>query len=382
MNCPVCQSALDGKKYREIVIDACPTCRGIWFDEGELLDFIHSYLEEHQDLPNSTIQLHKTITRIESLQEAGRSCPRCNQPLKKVNYGYDSNIIVDRCPACAGVWMDHPEVKQLAVHAKGNPKLEKLGTSLAQYVAEKEDLRDLTEAVHGLSRNVGIWAFMPKIILPLGDDAGRRTVPGITLAIILTNVMVLVWMYYSAKELPALLSAYGFVPQRIMAGKDLITFLSSMFLHAGVFHLLANSLFLWIFGDNVEDVLGHLLFAGFYLACGVCGSLTFLLFHMGSDVAAIGASGAVSGVMGAYFVFHPQARVRTFVIFTVLRIPAYVYLGLWFLCQLLFVTIYGAYEPVGFSAHAGGFAAGIVLACLHKAVSGRKAKHPQLRAVG
>ena len=372
MNCPLCQSALERKRYRDIDIDACPACSGIWFDQGELGEFLHRYVEDHQDLPNSTIQLDLAVTTVEHLREPIRSCPHCNQPLDKVNYAYNSNIIVDNCLACGGVWVDGSEVKQLAVHVKGNPKLDKLATSLAEYVSEREHTRDMIEAAHELGRNVGIWMFLPKIIVPVGDDASRRTVPGITLGIILVNAIVLAWMYYSPMELPVLFSAYGFIPQRVMAGEALFTFISAMFLHAGVFHLIANSFFLWIFGDNVEDVFGHVLFIAFYLACGVCASLAFLLLHMDSAVPALGASGAVSGVMGAYFVLHPHARVRTFVIFTVIKIPAYVYLGLWFVGQLLFASLYGALEPVGFSAHAGGFAAGITLAMLHKALAGRK----------
>jgi membrane associated rhomboid family serine protease len=268
--------------------------------------------------------------------------------------------------------VDGPEIKQLAVYVKGNPKLHKLGASLAEYVSERERARDTIEAAHELGRNVGVWMFMPKIIIPVGDDAGRRTVPGVTFGIILINAIVLAWMYYSPLGFPAIFSTYGFIPQRIMAGEAVFTFISSMFLHAGLFHLLANSFFLWIFADNVEDVFGHILFIAFYLACGVCASLAFLLVHAGSEVPGLGASGAVSGIMGAYFVFHPHARLKTFVFFTVITIPAYLYLGLWFGAQLLYTSLYRAMEPVGFSAHSGGFAAGITLAMLHKAVTGRK----------
>jgi membrane associated rhomboid family serine protease/Zn-finger nucleic acid-binding protein len=374
MKCPGCDSALEQKTYHEIVVDACPACRGIWFDRSELVEFIHLFLEDHQDLSNSTIQLSKTITSTELLDEPSRCCPRCGAPLKKINYAYDSNIIVDKCTACDGMWVDRAEVKQLAVYTKGNPKLDKLGVSLAEHVTEQQDLRDMTEAAGTLTRNVGIWLFLPKIILPVGDDTERRTVPVVTLGIILTNIAVLLWMYFRWEDLATFFAVYGFVPQRIMAGEGMFTFLSAMFLHAGVLHLAANTLFLWIFGDNVEDAFGHFLFMGFYLACGICASLAFLLSHVGSNSPGLGASGAIGGVMGAYFVLYPHARVRTFVIFTVLKIPAYVYLGLWFLSQLLFAFLYGAHEPVGFSAHAGGFAAGIVLALLHKAVCRRLAK--------
>ncbi len=374
MKCPACSSHLERKKYHEIAVDTCPTCRGIWFDQNELVPFIHLFLEDHQDLPNSTIQLSKTITSIDRLNEPCRCCPRCEQPLKKINYAYDSNIIVDKCVSCDGVWADGPEVKQLAVYAKGNPKLDKLGVSLAEHVTEQQDLRDITDAAGTLTRNVGIWLFLPKIILPVGDDTERRTVPVVTLGIILTNVAVLLWMYFRWQDLPTFFAAYGFVPQRIMAGEGKFTFVSAMFLHAGVAHIAANTLFLWIFGDNVEDALGHFLFAGFYLACGICASLAFLLLHMDSNIPGLGASGAIGGVMGAYFVLYPRARVKTWLIYRVVTIPAYVYLGLWFISQLFWASLYRAHEPVGYSAHAGGFTAGIVLALLLKAMGGRGAR--------
>jgi membrane associated rhomboid family serine protease/Zn-finger nucleic acid-binding protein len=368
MKCPGCDSDLREKRYHEIAVDTCPACRGIWFDQNELVGFIHLFLEDHQDLPNSTIQLSKAITSTELLDEPCRCCPRCGAPLNKINYAYDSNIIVDKCVSCDGIWVDGPEVKQLAVYTKGNPKLDKLGVSLAEHVTEQQELHDMIETAPVLAGSVGAWLFLPKIILPVGDDTERRTVPVVTLGIILTNIAVLLWMYLMWEDLPSFFAAYGFVPQRIMAGEGKFTFVSAMFLHAGVAHIAGNTLFLWIFGDNVEDAFGHILFAGFYLACGICASLTFLLLHMDSNVAGLGASGAIGGVMGAYFVLYPQARVKTFVICTVLKIPAYLYLGLWFLCQLLFVCAYGAQERIGFSAHTGGFAAGIVLALLLRLV--------------
>ena len=377
MNCPACHSALAKKRYREIVLDVCPKCRGVWFDRRELSDFIDLYLQDHEDLPDSTIQLNKSVTSVAAVHEPRRPCPSCEEQLIKVNYAYDSNIIVDKCLSCNGVWVDRPELKQLAVYAKGNPKLTKMGASLAGYVAEVEQRRELTEAAQTLSRNAGILVCMPKIILPVGDDAGRRRFPAVTLGIILINVTVLVWMFVSFDDWSPVFAALGFVPKIIMTGQEHFRFITSIFLHGGVLHLFGNALFLWIFGDNVEDAFGHILFAAFYLLCGIAGALAFMLPHMASEIPGIGASGAISGVMGAYFVLYPQARVKTFVVFTVVAIPAYVYLGGWFAFQLLFTFLCGAYEPVGFSAHAGGFAAGIVIALCYKALRSRRAKTAQ-----
>jgi membrane associated rhomboid family serine protease/Zn-finger nucleic acid-binding protein len=372
MNCPACQSVLRKKRYHEIVLDSCPECRGIWFDQIELAGFIHVFLERHPDLPNATAARRSAIASAEAQSEHERLCPRCRGPLRKVNYGYDSNIIVDKCGSCDGVWVDRSEVKPLAVYTKGNPKLDKLGASLAQHVTERHEQQDMVEGLEGLARSSPLWFYMPRIIVPLGDDAERRTVPVVTMAIILANVAATIWALSSPLELSAIFSALSFVPKRILVGESLFTVLTAMVLHAGLFHLLGNCLFLWVFGDNVEDAFGHFLFTGFYIACGVCAFLAFLLSHMGSEVGCVGASGAISGVMGAYFVLYPKARVKTLVMVRVLSIPAYVYLGIWFLFQLLFASSYGEYEPVAFSAHAGGFAAGILLALCHRVIRKQK----------
>ncbi len=151
------------------------------------------------------------------------------------------------------------------------------------------------------------------------------------------------------------------------SGIDLFT---SMFLHGGWIHLLGNMWFLWIFGDNVEDLLGHLRFLFFYLCCGVAGSLCHIFFNTGSTIPSIGASGAIAGVLGAYLVSFPFARVLTlvplFLFWPIIELPAIFVLGSWFLVQLLNGAAsldprLGANYPVAWWAHIGGFLSGIIL---------------------
>jgi len=143
-----------------------------------------------------------------------------------------------------------------------------------------------------------------------------------------------------------------------------------MFLHGGWLHLLGNMWSLWIFGDNVEDRLGHLRYLLFYLLCGVAAACLHVLLNFGSRLPAVGASGAIAGVMGAYFVLYPRARILTLIplllIFPVIEIPAYVFLGAWFFIQFanaFFEFFSGAKALAGIAwwAHVGGFVAGIVL---------------------
>lgn len=141
-----------------------------------------------------------------------------------------------------------------------------------------------------------------------------------------------------------------------------VSILTSIFMHGSLMHLLGNMLFLWIFGNNIEDYLGKIRFIFFYLACGIGASLIHILFHFNSTVPVIGASGAVSGVMGAYLILYPYAKVRTLlfilIFITFVDIPAFVFLIVWFIFQLLYA---GSGSGIAWMAHVGGFIIGIIL---------------------
>ena len=164
------------------------------------------------------------------------------------------------------------------------------------------------------------------------------------------------------------------IPARLLGGgpltaRELLTPVTAMFLHAGWMHMLGNMLYLYIFGDNVEDTLGHGAYLLFYILCGAASFAAQVFFQPASEVPNLGASGAIAGVLGAYFVLFPRARVVTllplFVIFTVVEIPAVVFLGLWFLIQFLSGAASlgrsSATGGVAWWAHIGGFVAGVLL---------------------
>ncbi len=200
-------------------------------------------------------------------------------------------------------------------------------------------------------------------MFPAGDEAERYTHPIIVYMLIGINVGVFLlessdpWAY----ELTIL--RYGFVP-RLFTINPLDGFfrmLTSMFLHADIMHLLGNMFFLYVFGDNVEDRMGHGKFLLFYIVFGIVADLAHFMIDPSSPIPAIGASGAISGVMGAYMVMFPLARVRVFYRFFMARLPAVVYLGFWFLLQLLESMLPG-YSGIAYWAHIGGFLAGVVVA--------------------
>ncbi len=202
-------------------------------------------------------------------------------------------------------------------------------------------------------------------MLPLRDVIPSRTTPYITITIILLNSAA--WLFEVAMPrdlLPVFLQVYGVVPAHFRA----VTLVTSMFLHGGWMHIIGNMWYLWIFGDNVEDRLGHGRFVIFYLLCGIVAAFGQILMNPMSTLPTIGASGAIAGVMGAYFILYPQSRVLTlvFIVFfiEVIELPAILLLGFWFLMQIIsagsIAATAGTGGGVAFMAHVAGFLMGIV----------------------
>ncbi|MEX0610992.1 MAG: rhomboid family intramembrane serine protease [Pirellulales bacterium] len=240
------------------------------------------------------------------------------------------------------------------------------------------------------------------MVMPIGDDNTGRTIrPFVNYSLIAANILVFV-LFQRMGENEKFTYSFSTVPREIATGEDqvtpdrevehpitgqrvpvpglqptpisvYITLLTSMFMHGGIAHLLGNMLFLWIFGDNVEDTLGHLRYLLFYLVCGLIASLahvftTVAMSGAGSEeslIPSLGASGAISGVLGGYIMLHPHRRVTVFMFRMITQVPAYVAIGLWFLFQLL--SGLGALGEgsqaggVAYAAHIGGFIAGLVL---------------------
>ncbi len=212
-------------------------------------------------------------------------------------------------------------------------------------------------------------------MIPIGDDVPGERFPFLTYLLIGLNVLVFLFeASLLPEELEALIFTWGVIPRDLAAwGNDpgvLLTLFTSLFLHGGWFHLVGNMLYLWIFGNNVEDRMGHLGFLLFYLLCGIAASLTEVFLKPGSPVPTIGASGAIAGVLGAYFLLYPRAKVILLVpvflfFFFTVQVPAVLVLGFWFVLQLFSgVAQLGVYTESGgvaYWAHAGGFVAGMVL---------------------
>lgn len=208
-------------------------------------------------------------------------------------------------------------------------------------------------------------------MFPIGDDNERQGIAIFTLVLIAINVLV---FFYEASLSPQALqdfvTTYGVIPDEIERGADLFTLVTAMFVHGGWAHLIGNMLFLWVFGDNIEHRLNPLLFLIFYFVCGLAAHAGHILTNPDSTIPSVGASGALSGVLGAYLVLYPTNRVRLLILrLGIVSVPALMFLGIWFLQQLIngvaALTVDTAQTTgIAFWAHIGGFAAGVVIAVL------------------
>ena len=206
------------------------------------------------------------------------------------------------------------------------------------------------------------------MFFPIGDDdTSRRTVPLVTYALIALNLL---FFFVELSGGDAFLVKWAFVPSRFLANpsSDFVTLFTSMFMHAGWLHLGGNMLYLWIFGDNVEDRFGHLKFTIFYLLCGLAATFAQLAFSLGSNVPNLGASGAIAGVLGAYILLFPQGKVKVLHGQQVIHVPALIVIGMWIVLQLFSgigsIASTAQTGGVAYMAHIGGFLAGFVLTFL------------------
>lgn len=220
-------------------------------------------------------------------------------------------------------------------------------------------------------------------MFPLWDEMPTRKMPIITIALIIANGLMYYYQLFVVTDRLGFIYAFGLIPYQISQGVDLfpygpdpiyLTVLTSMFMHGSFVHLFGNMLYLWIFGNNVEDYLGKFGFTLFYFLCGLIAALTQIMISPYSKIPMIGASGAVAGVLGAYFILFPRSRITTLIFFgffiRLIKMPALFVLGLWILFQLFYgfsnLSMQGAHSGVAWFAHIGGFIAGMILISLFK----------------
>lgn len=220
-------------------------------------------------------------------------------------------------------------------------------------------------------------------MIPLKDDIPSSGFPYVTIAIIAINFFVFLFQLSLGKNVQGFVAAFGAIPYEISHQIDIppfvffpvsLTIITSMFLHGGPLHIIGNMLYLWIFGDNVEDAMGSFRFFIFYCLCGILATMSHIATDPNALIPMIGASGAISGVLGAYLLLYPRAKVLTLITFfyfiRIVKLPAVILLSLWiafqFLSGTLSLTAKGAHGGVAWFAHIGGFFAGLLLVSFFK----------------
>jgi membrane associated rhomboid family serine protease len=337
-------------------VDICPGCRGIWLDPGELA----SLLDAQEDLPHNPDNLAGGEHHLETTTYI---CPRCQGSFDTFEYAPGTGLYIDRCRDCEGIWLDAGELKKIR-QLKARRRV--LGLE-----SPDESQRRLHETMtkmrarHG-GRNAaggqrdasaGVYFFQLLTGLPVEADAHRVRFPWMTLSLIVFNCFAFVFQLVAVDPGDmAFYRQYAYVPALLGQPEGWMGLVTSMFLHGGWWHLLGNMYFLWLFGDNVEDRLNRGVFLLFYLLCGVAASLVHTALTDNPYIPTLGASGAISGVMGAYLVLYPRRRMYQIFWFVQFKVSVAFYLLFWLGLQFLFSGL-GA-SGVAWYAHIGGFAIG------------------------
>jgi len=332
---------------------------------------------EEGKVSDAKIEPSKKVEKAWASTEKPRTCPRCLSNMKKVNFAYDSNVLVDKCNLCGGIWTDSGELLKLSILIKGNPILDRMGYAIAD--ANEKLLREK----YPDSKDVNplrLWNFylFPRTIIPMGDDMQVAKFPLVVTCIILLNSFVCLFetIFLSDMQISDMHRILGFIPSSVLGSPiHLYSTFTSMFIHAGFMHLATNMIFLWVFADNVEDYFGHIKFIGLYFFFGFCAKICYTIFNYDATLPLVGASGAVAGTMGAYMALYPRARIKTLVWGGIYEIPAVGYLGIWFLMQIFSAYISenpGKMDDVAWTSHIGGFASGVVSVLVLKVLRKKK----------
>lgn len=316
-------------QHSKTEIDFCDRCQAIWLDENEILELL---------VPEASKEYR---VWLETLGGASRPttwpCPRCgvSAPLHVHPLSPSSGVQVGYCYRCQGMLVDGKD-------------LDEARRDLGEVEARRAIDRPLTWQHY-------IFQFISGLPVEFNVKPSRR--PVATYVLVALNVIIHLATFVGMNP-EVLHESWGMIPARYPSGLWAVTLLTSMFLHGGWVHLLGNMYFLWVLGDNVEDVLGSAIYVALYLLAGAGGDVLSTLTEAAPTIPHIGASGAIAGVMGAYMVFFPRAKLTMLFFFVQFKVPAYGFLGVWVLLNLFGVLL--QLFAVDWYAHLGGFLLGLV----------------------
>jgi membrane associated rhomboid family serine protease len=350
--CPRCvRRILERSAHEGRTVDLCPRCGGLWCEpsnwDRETLGPPPGAGPGLQPARDPAAPARAALlgpdadTKHPDVAVTPRqdlNCPACRTPLTSLQVGGPEGCEVNQCVRCGGVWLDSGEWEQLE--------------SLRTWQRTRPTLEGET--------TWGEWALQFFTGLPTEFNVPPRHFPVVTAGLIAACVLV-----YGLQVLvgPEAWLAFALRPRHIAEGRDLYTLVTDLFLHAGPLHLFFNMYFLYVLGDNVEDALGRLPYLLFYFGCGLLANMAQVLGNLGSDVPVVGASGAIAGVMAAYVVLYPQARLTFMLIFWQFKLAVWWWMLIWLGGQVLgaWIDLQGAKADVAFLAHLGGFVTGLAI---------------------
>lgn len=323
----------------------CESCGGMFYPEGEFVKHLELVRRRKPgQLKTSTPTDASTDGALEGV------CPGCAAGMQRKPFGYESNIVLT-CVQCGGLWMQPGQIEQVALFLKRTKSVDELPDEMLDRYAKA--LLDEEEQRETFARVKDIGTTEPSFLAPFfqfmpvsdADGLGRR--PVAVYGLILLNVVLFIFArsYFGVMAM---------VPAEVTKGYRLYTLVTHQFAHAGIFHLFVNMVFLRAFGDRPEDQLTWSGLLGLYVVLGVVAGLAQAFMDPNSTVPCIGASGSISGIMGFYCVVFPTRMLRVTVWFRTVRVPAIVYLVLWFAIQ----AVLGPRPGIAVAAHLGGFLAG------------------------
>ncbi|MBI5675703.1 MAG: rhomboid family intramembrane serine protease [Nitrospirae bacterium] len=335
-----------------IEIESCSECDGAWFDRNELPQYLSNKADS--DWHNVLLNEKQLKTNNDFGFNGGGFCPKCNQAVEQISIP-DLKIKILKCVGCMGVWIRRCHLQPLTqwyITATPSQKLQ---------LKDYDDQADTWE----IEEDAPLGASLLGLIK---DDNPTRSFPYTTASLIIINTLIFIYCLY-LKDNTFLLM----VPASLLSSPltNIHTVFTSMFMHANIFHLIGNMYYLWVFGDNVEDRLGPIKYLSVYLFCGVIADFTHALVTDRPDLPTLGASGAISGILGGYLLLYPKARISAFslVYFRSIRFtsPAWLYLGVWFFGQQWLNAALGSCG-VAWYAHIGGFISGFLILLLLKSL--------------
>lgn len=346
--CPNCALALRPLTHAGVKLDVCLECQGVWLDAGEF-----------EQVVDAKAGIRDRLSSVWTMGK--RRCPRSHGWLRQQEVDAGILVLIDLCAECGGLWLDRYELLRLQSLSKGTSEGRWRVEALEQRVEEAHRHWD-QERIGGVEAKskISIPSYLINLLgLPVEVYHPVRSKPRATYALLALNVVIFVMQTLSPD---GFVSELGLIPAVLVQGGAPWTAVTSLFLHGNIVHLIGNMYFLAIFGDNVEDRLGSRQFLVLYLIGGLVANFVHVASNVASDIPVIGASGAVSAVLGAYLYFFPQRRLHMTFSFIPLRIRTLWYLGIYLVLQFAFASL-GA-EGIAWWAHIGGFGLGIAWAAV------------------